>query len=176
MDTELHFLRGLLAVAIVIAPWVTSRFFLQSTKIHDRLYLLAAPLTLAALLFDLPALAFAWPVFTLSAAALFLREHAMHLRSPYQFAKGVPLYGEAGSHRMPPSLFNHIRFNRQTNSFSQVHPGNGSTRTGALAIAIKGDRDCRTLEAIFQTRSQQTHDSGMPFIACGNNYRRSRTR
>lgn len=90
MVSELDLLRALLMVAIVAAPLVTSRFFLETTKLHDVLHGVAAPLAIVALAFDVPSLSFAWPLFCVAAFLIFLHQQFSRLRSVYELAKCVP--------------------------------------------------------------------------------------
>lgn len=95
MDTELHFLHGLLIVALISAPFVTSRFFLERTQRHDVAHVVAGVVTVAALLFGLPVLTLAWLLFCAFGFGLFLHQRFAHLRSWhdrtwYELAKCVP--------------------------------------------------------------------------------------
>lgn len=90
MVAELHFLHLLLIAAMLIGPLVTSRFFLEPSKLHDILHVIALSLTTAGLLFDLPLLSFAWLLFCLFGFVLFLRRRFALLFSMYELAKCVP--------------------------------------------------------------------------------------
>lgn len=103
MNDELDFLHGLLIVALISAPFVTSRFFLEATKRHDAGHIVAGLVTAAALLLDLPSLTWAWLMFCVFGFALFLRQRFARLRSWseltwYDAAKCVPfVFGIVGA-------------------------------------------------------------------------------